>query len=184
MEERRGGGRSYGVLLLRGQGPEPPPIVEETVRLWLERPDRVREEVEGEHSRTHVRSGHKMWSRMPKWGAVEHDVDGEGDLGWQHGMLLTPLALAPRLSSKFASQTTVAGEQNAFLKTHSWEEYAASPRARPRRRRPTTRSSRVTSAVCTGWGWIACHYRAAEWRHKEIELPTHELLQYLDRKSA
>ena len=29
-----------------------------------------------------------------------------------------------------------------------------------------------------------CHYRAAEWRHKEIELAAHELLQYLDRKSA
>jgi hypothetical protein len=25
---------------------------------------------------------------------------------------------------------------------------------------------------------------AAEWRHKEIELAAHELLQYLDRKSA
>ena len=33
-------------------------------------------------------------------------------------------------------------------------------------------------------GLIACHYRAAEWRHKEIELEAHELLQYLDRKSA
>ena len=31
-------------------------------------------------------------------------------------------------------------------------------------------------------GLIACHYRAAEWRHKEIELAAHELLQYLDRK--
>jgi hypothetical protein len=33
-------------------------------------------------------------------------------------------------------------------------------------------------------GLIACHYRAAEWRHKEIELAAHELLQYLDRKST
>jgi hypothetical protein len=33
-------------------------------------------------------------------------------------------------------------------------------------------------------GLIACHYRAAEWRHKEIELAAHELLQYLDRKLA
>ena len=33
-------------------------------------------------------------------------------------------------------------------------------------------------------GLIACHYRAAEWRHKEVELAAHELLQYLDRKSA
>jgi hypothetical protein len=33
-------------------------------------------------------------------------------------------------------------------------------------------------------GLIACHYRAAEWRHKEIELAAHELLQYLDRKTS
>jgi hypothetical protein len=33
-------------------------------------------------------------------------------------------------------------------------------------------------------GLIACHYRAAEWRHKEIELAAHELLQYLDRRSS
>jgi hypothetical protein len=33
-------------------------------------------------------------------------------------------------------------------------------------------------------GLIACHYRAAEWRQKEIELAARELLQYLDRKLA
>jgi hypothetical protein len=29
-------------------------------------------------------------------------------------------------------------------------------------------------------GIIACHYRAAEWGHKEVELAVHELLQLLD----
>ncbi len=33
-------------------------------------------------------------------------------------------------------------------------------------------------------GLIACHYRAAEWRHKEVELAAHELLQHLDATSA
>ena len=33
-------------------------------------------------------------------------------------------------------------------------------------------------------GLIACVYRAAEWRHKEVELAAHELLQHLDRVSA
>ena len=33
-------------------------------------------------------------------------------------------------------------------------------------------------------GLIACHYRAAEWRHKDVELAAHDLLQYLDDKSA
>jgi hypothetical protein len=31
-------------------------------------------------------------------------------------------------------------------------------------------------------GIIACLYRAAEWRHKEIELAAHDLLQRLDAK--
>ena len=32
-------------------------------------------------------------------------------------------------------------------------------------------------------GLIACVYRASEWRHKEIELAAHDLLQYLDSKT-
>jgi hypothetical protein len=31
---------------------------------------------------------------------------------------------------------------------------------------------------------IACVYRAAEWRHKDVELAAHELLQHLDSTSA
>jgi hypothetical protein len=33
-------------------------------------------------------------------------------------------------------------------------------------------------------GLIACNYRAAEWRHKDIELAAHRLLQRLDRAGA
>jgi hydroxypyruvate isomerase len=33
-------------------------------------------------------------------------------------------------------------------------------------------------------GLIACEYRAAEWRHKAIELAAHNLLQRLDRKAG
>ena len=33
-------------------------------------------------------------------------------------------------------------------------------------------------------GLIARHYRAAEWRHKEIELAAHDLLQLLDAKAG
>ena len=31
---------------------------------------------------------------------------------------------------------------------------------------------------------IACHFRAAEWRHKAVELAAHDLLQVLDRKAG
>ncbi|MGI9185718.1 MAG: hypothetical protein ACR2GZ_12305 [Solirubrobacteraceae bacterium] len=33
-------------------------------------------------------------------------------------------------------------------------------------------------------GIIACHYRAAEWRHKAVELAAHELLQLLDKTAT
>jgi hypothetical protein len=33
-------------------------------------------------------------------------------------------------------------------------------------------------------GLIACQYRAAEWRHKEVELAAHDLLQYFDKRSG
>ena len=33
-------------------------------------------------------------------------------------------------------------------------------------------------------GLIACVYRTAEWRHKDVELAAHDLLQLLDRTSA
>jgi hypothetical protein len=33
-------------------------------------------------------------------------------------------------------------------------------------------------------GLIACQYRAAEWRHKQVEQAAHDLLQHLDEVSA
>jgi hypothetical protein len=33
-------------------------------------------------------------------------------------------------------------------------------------------------------GLIACQYRAAEWRHKEVELAAHDLLQELGRQAS
>jgi hypothetical protein len=33
-------------------------------------------------------------------------------------------------------------------------------------------------------GIVACHYRDAEWRHKEIEVAAHDLLQRLDGRRS
>jgi hypothetical protein len=74
------------------------------------------------------------------------------------------------------------------LKTHSWEEYAAWHLGLTE---GAAEQAKARHAFVYGdfrrlhrMGLIACHYRAAEWRHKEIELAAHELLQYLDRKNA
>ena len=78
-------------------------------------------------------------------------------------------------------------EQNAFLKAHSWEEYARWHLGLTDGARDHTKAR---YAFVYGdfrrlhrMGIIASQYRAAEWRHKEIELAAHDLLQRLDRKA-
>jgi hypothetical protein len=92
------------------------------------------------------------------------------------------------LRSRWQDVQPRAREQNAFLKTHPWEEYAAWHLGLTE---GADEETKARYAFVYGdfrrlhrMGLIACHYRAAEWRHKEIELAAHELLQYLDRKSA
>ena len=81
-----------------------------------------------------------------------------------------------------------AEDENRFLVRHSWDEYAewhlgltdgASDGTKARYGFVYGDFRRVHRM-----GLIACQYRAAEWRHKEIELAAHERLQYLDRASA
>ncbi len=79
-------------------------------------------------------------------------------------------------------------DENAFLKGHTWNEYAEWHLGLNEEATDETKSR---YAFVYGdfrrvhrTGLIACHYRAAEWRHKEIELAAHKLLQLLDRTSA
>jgi hypothetical protein len=81
-----------------------------------------------------------------------------------------------------------AREQNAFLGRHSWDEYAewhlgltegAADETKGRYAFVIGDFRRIHRS-----GIIACHYRAAEWDHKEIELAAHELLQVLDQARA
>jgi hypothetical protein len=92
------------------------------------------------------------------------------------------------LRSRWQDVQPRAREQNAFLKTHSFEDYASWHLGLTEGADDETKAR---YAFVYGdlrrlhrMGLIACHYRAAEWRHKEIELAAHELLQYLDARSA
>src|SRR5262245_57827463 len=78
-----------------------------------------------------------------------------------------------------------AADQNAFLESHSWEEYASWHLGLTDGARDETKAR---YAFVFGdfrrvhrMGLIACRYRAAEWDHKDIELAAHNLLQRLDR---
>ena len=89
------------------------------------------------------------------------------------------------LRSNWGNVQPRAKEQNAFLATHSWEDYALWHLGL---RDGAEDGTKARYAFVYGdlrrvhrSGLIACHYRAAEWRHKEIELAAHDLLQLLDR---
>jgi len=75
-------------------------------------------------------------------------------------------------------------EQNAYLENHSWDEYAewhlgltegATDHTKARYAFVFGDFRRIH-----GSGLIASVYRASEWRHKDVELAAHDLLQYLD----
>jgi len=92
------------------------------------------------------------------------------------------------LESDWGRAQPRAPEENAFLAGHSWEEYAewhlgltegASDGTKARYAFVYGDFRRIHRT-----GLIACVYRAAEWRHKEVELAAHELLQRLDAVSA
>jgi len=92
------------------------------------------------------------------------------------------------LESDWGDVQPSADDENSFLAAHSWDEYADWHLGLTERATEETKSRyafvygdfrRVHRTAL-----IACQYRAAEWRHKEIELVAHELLQLLDRTSA
>jgi len=92
------------------------------------------------------------------------------------------------LDSDWGDAQPSAADENAFLKSHSWDDYAkwhlgltdgASGETKARYAFVYGDFRRIHRSAL-----IACVYRAAEWRHKEIELAAHELLQLLDSTSA
>ncbi len=92
------------------------------------------------------------------------------------------------LSSDWGRVQPRATEQNAFLESHSWEEYA---RWHLGLTDGAADETKARYAFVYGdfrrlhrMGIIACQYRAAEWRHKDIELAAHDLLQRLDQRSS
>jgi len=92
------------------------------------------------------------------------------------------------LNSDWGDVQPKAKDENAFLEKHSWSEYAEWHLGLTQGAADETKAR---YAFVYGdfrrlhrTGLIACHYRAAEWRHKEIELAAHELLQLLDESTA
>jgi len=92
------------------------------------------------------------------------------------------------LDSDWGDVQPKAADENTFLESHSWDEYADWHLGLTEGANDETKAR---YAFVYGdlrrlhrMGLIACMYRAAEWRHKEIELAAHDLLQHLDATTA
>jgi hypothetical protein len=92
------------------------------------------------------------------------------------------------LDSDWGDAQPKADDQNAYLDKHPWDEYANWHLGLTEGANDETKAR---YAFVFGdfrrlhrTGLIACVYRASEWRHKEVELAAHDLLQRLDRTTG
>jgi hypothetical protein len=92
------------------------------------------------------------------------------------------------LDSDWGEVQPRAEEENRYLKSHSWEEYGEWFLGLTDGARDETKARygfvygdfrRIHRS-----GLVACLYRAAEWRHKDVMQAAYELLQYLDERSG
>jgi hypothetical protein len=92
------------------------------------------------------------------------------------------------LDSDWGEVQPSASVENDFLESHSWQEYAAWHLGLTEGPGDETKAR---YAFVYGdfrrlhrTALIACVYRASEWRHKDVELAAHDLLQLLDQTSG
>ena len=92
------------------------------------------------------------------------------------------------LNSNWGEVQPDAAAQTGYLKSHTWEEYGdwhlgltdgATDETKARYAFVYGDFRRIHRS-----GLIACVYRAAEWRHKDVELAAHDLLQRLDQMTS
>ena len=91
------------------------------------------------------------------------------------------------LDSEWGEVQPKAADENAYLESHTWDQYGEWFLGLTEGANPETKA--LYAFVCGDLrrvhrsGLIACVYRAAEWRHKDVERAAYELLQYLDDKT-
>lgn len=92
------------------------------------------------------------------------------------------------LDSDWGDAQPRADDENGYLERHGWDRYAAWHLGLTEGANDETKARyafvygdfrRVHRS-----GLVACRYRATEWRHKEVELAAHDLIQLLDARSA
>jgi hypothetical protein len=92
------------------------------------------------------------------------------------------------LDSDWGDSQPDAEAQNAYLERHSWDDYSAWHLGLTEGANDETKAR---YAFVYGdlrrvhrTGLIASVYRASEWRHKDVELAAHDLLQVLEKATS
>ncbi len=89
------------------------------------------------------------------------------------------------LDSEWGEVQPDAEAQNSYLEKHDWADYAAWHLGLTEGANDETKARHAFGygdfRRVHRSGLIACVYRAAEWRHKDVELAAHDLLQRLDK---
>ncbi|HMJ74822.1 MAG TPA: hypothetical protein VK507_02565 [Iamia sp.] len=92
------------------------------------------------------------------------------------------------LDSDWGDVQPKADDENAYLESHTWDDYAGWHLGLTE---GATDETKARYAFVAGdlrrvhrTALIACVYRASEWRHKDVELAAHDLLQHLDDVSG
>lgn len=92
------------------------------------------------------------------------------------------------LDSDWGEVQPDAAAENRYLRSHTWDEYGewhlgltdgATDETKGRFAFVMGDFRRIHRTAL-----IACQFRAAEWRHKAVELAAHDLLQHLDRTAG
>ena len=117
-------------------------------------------------------------------GVASYSVNPEG-VAWAQRLIDSGQYV---LDSDWGDVQPSADAQNHYLEAHGWEAYAAWHLGLTD---GATDETKARYAFVYGdfrrvhrSGLIACVYRAAEWRHKGVELAAHDLLQHLDQVSG
>jgi outer membrane lipoprotein-sorting protein len=111
-----------------GPAIERPRFDEETTRLWIERPDRVREETEGRFSRYAVSVGETWWMFNEHQGAVTNNgaPNHSAAIGQQFDLMLEPAQLLPHFDFQLAGEEEHAGR--SVVRVHARERRAGDQR--------------------------------------------------------
>jgi len=109
LSEVQGG--SLMVMSSEGSAVEFPRVTEEKSRLWIERPDKLREEITGLYPRTGVRNGDTWWMYTELQGAMTNNGEPNHSAGIGNGfeVMLEPAGIIPAFDFEIGGDELQAG---------------------------------------------------------------------------